>query len=77
MGKEDGDEGERRGAERREGMEERGFIEAAGKSSVIALWWIRGMYEKWNEEGRKRKGRKVKFVGLLGAALNTGIINVV
>lgn len=37
MGKEDGDEGERRGAERREGMEERGFIEAAGKSSAIAL----------------------------------------
>lgn len=32
-----GDEGERRGTKRREGMEERGFIEAAGKSSVIAL----------------------------------------
>lgn len=25
----------------------------------------------------ERKERKVKFVGLLGAALNTGIINVV
>lgn len=33
-----GMKGERRGSRRRgEGMEERGFIEAAGKSSVIAL----------------------------------------
>lgn len=30
------------------------------------------MHEEWSEEGRK-----VKFVRLLGAALNTGIINVV
>lgn len=35
------------------------------------------MHEKWSEEGREREGRKVKFVRLLGAALNTGIINVV
>lgn len=56
----------------REGMEERGFIEAAGKSSVIALWWIRGMREGWSEVGRN-----VKFVHLLGAVLNSGVINVV
>lgn len=29
------------------------------------------------ERGESAKGRKVKFVRLLGAALNTGIINVV
>lgn len=32
-----GDEGEWWEMKQREGMEERGFIEAAGKSSVIAL----------------------------------------
>lgn len=31
---------------------------------------------EWRGE-REHKGRKVKFVRLLGAALNTGIINVV
>lgn len=36
-GWEEGDEGEVRGTKRRQGMEERGFIAAAGKSSVIAL----------------------------------------
>jgi len=36
-GKEQGMKESRRGTKRREGMEERGFIEAAGKSSVIAL----------------------------------------
>jgi len=35
------------------------------------------MHEKWSEEKREREGRKVKFVRLLGAALNSGIINVV
>lgn len=29
------------------------------------------------ERGERAEGRKVKFVRLLGAALNTGIINVV
>lgn len=29
------------------------------------------------KRGEEREGRKVKFVRLLGAALNTGIINVV
>lgn len=34
------------------------------------------MHEKWSGEKRERaKGRKVKFARLLGAALNTGIIN--
>ena len=44
------DKGERKGRKQMERMGERGFIEAAGKSSVIALRWIRGMHEKWREE---------------------------